>query len=114
MRKIIFALLIPVIIAAGCVAQYAQSGGPGAVASQNVSISSFAFSPAELTISAGGTVTWTNMDAAPHTVTSDTGAELASGTLAQGQSFSHTFNTPGTFDYHCALHPAMKAKIIVQ
>jgi plastocyanin len=53
------------------------------------------------------------MDAVAHTVTSDTGV-WDSGTLATGQSYSHTFDQPGTYPYHCAIHPFMKATIIVQ
>ena len=78
---------------------------------------SFAFSPASLTIKAGTTVTWKNTTAAPHTVTSDDGKSFDSGAsspIASGGSFSFTFKTAGTFAYHCAIHPFMKATIIVQ
>jgi amicyanin len=79
----------------------------------DVAISGFAFSPAELSIKAGDTVTWTNEDSAPHTIISDSGNEIGSETLSNGQTYSHTFNTAGTFDYHCSIHKSMKAKIIV-
>ncbi len=87
---------------------------------------SFAFSPATLTIKAGTTVTWKNgttvtwknTTAASHTVTSDDGKTFDSGTsnpiTAQTGTFSFTFTTAGTFAYHCAIHPFMKATIIVQ
>jgi amicyanin len=79
---------------------------------------SFAFSPATLTIKAGTTVTWINNTAVGHTVTSDDGKSFDSGTsnpiAAQGGTFSFTFTTPGTFAYHCEIHPFMKATIIVQ
>jgi plastocyanin len=79
---------------------------------------SFAFSPATLTIKAGTTVTWKNTTAASHTVTSDDGKSFDSGMAnpitAQSGTFSHTFTTAGTFAYHCAIHPFMKATIIVQ
>jgi amicyanin len=79
---------------------------------------SFAFSPASLTIKAGTTVTWKNTTAAAHTVTSDDGKTFDSGTsnpiTAQSGTFSFTFTTAGTFAYHCAIHPFMKATIIVQ
>ncbi len=80
----------------------------------NIDIKSFAFSPSTLTIKKGDKVVWTNKDSAGHTVTSDFGNELNSGTLSNGESYSHTFNTAGTFEYHCAPHPFMKAKIIVE
>ena len=80
----------------------------------NVVIQNFAFNPSELTIKQGDTVIWTNKDSVPHTVTSDSGNELASSTLSNGATYSHTFNSAGTFDYHCSIHTMMKGKIIVQ
>ena len=80
----------------------------------NVHIKNMAFSPATLTIKVGDTITWTNQDSASHTVTSDSGTELNSATLVNTQTYSHTFNTAGTFPYHCSIHPGMKATIIVQ
>lgn len=83
-------------------------------AATTVTIKDFAYSPTTLTIKKGTTVTWTNQDSTAHTVTSDSGGELDSDTLDQGESFLHTFNTVGTFDYHCAPHPQMKATVIVE
>lgn len=81
---------------------------------KNVAIQNFAFSPATLTIAKGTTIKWTNKDSTAHTVTSDTSAWHDSGSLAQGASFSFTFNKVGTFAYHCSIHPFMTAKIIVK
>ncbi|MDO8647107.1 MAG: cupredoxin family copper-binding protein [Candidatus Diapherotrites archaeon] len=78
-----------------------------------VEISNFAFAPAELTIKVGDSVTWTNKDSVGHTATGDNG-EFDSGLLSTGQSFTQTFNTAGTFNYHCTPHPYMKAIIKVQ
>ncbi len=78
-----------------------------------VTIQNFAFSPGALTVAPGATITWTNRDSAPHTVTSDTGAWTDSGTLATGKSFSLTLTKPGTYAYHCAVHPRMTATIVV-
>jgi plastocyanin len=78
-----------------------------------VDIKNLAFSPATLTVSIGTTVTWTNDDSMTHTVTSNSGV-FDSGDLPQGKTFSFTFNTAGTFDYHCAIHPSMVGHIIVQ
>ncbi|MEK6859747.1 MAG: cupredoxin family copper-binding protein [Nanoarchaeota archaeon] len=80
----------------------------------NIDISNFVFSPSSLTIKKGDKVVWTNLDSAPHTVTSDSGSELDSSSLSKGTTYSHTFNTAGTYDYHCTIHPSMKAKIIVE
>ena len=73
----------------------------------SVTIQNFAFSPESLTVKVGDTVEWVNEDSAPHTV-------FDSGTLATGQSFSHTFDAPGTYVYHCSIHPSMTGMIIVQ
>jgi plastocyanin len=78
----------------------------------SINIQGFAFSPATLTIPVGSVVTWTNKDGIPHTVTSDTGA--FNGSVNAGTSFSFTFSQAGTFAYHCAIHPSMVAKVIVQ
>jgi plastocyanin len=77
-----------------------------------VSIVDFAFQPAMLQVASGTTVTWTNTGNAPHTATSDSGA-FDSGQLTSGQSFSQTFDTPGMYTYHCAVHPFMTALISV-
>ena len=77
-------------------------------------IKNFAFSQPAMTINKGDTITWTNKDSAPHTVTSDAGNELGSGNLAQRQSYSHTFSRAGTFSYHCAVHPSMTATVVVK
>ena len=90
-------------------------GPPGTgSASIAVSIEGFAFSSADLTIKAGDMVTWTNNDSAPHTVTSDAGSELGSETISSGKTYSHTFTTPGTYAYHCGLHPSMRGTVTVE
>jgi plastocyanin len=71
------------------------------------------FSPAEKTITKGTTVRWKNEDPYAHTVTSDDNI-FNSGNLNQGQMFEYTFNTAGTYHYHCIYHaPAMKGTITV-
>jgi len=87
---------------------------PSGVQTHDVEIKNFAFSPSTLTITKGDIVKWTNNDGTSHTVVSDSGSEINSGTLASGQSYSHAFNDAGTFAYHCGIHPSMKAEIIVQ
>jgi amicyanin len=83
-------------------------------AEHTLEIKDFAFSPSSLTIKVGDKVTWTNQDSAPHTVTADSRGEFDSGRLSQGDTFSYTFDTAGTFDYHCSIHPFMQATVIVQ
>lgn len=94
----------------------ARAAGPSAPvhAVVQVAIENFAFSPRTLVINAGTTVVWTNRDMAPHTVTSDSGAWTSSPRLEAGQSFSLTFSNPGTYTYHCAVHPYMIATVIVR
>ncbi|MGH2560746.1 MAG: cupredoxin domain-containing protein [Thermomicrobiales bacterium] len=77
-----------------------------------VSIANFAFDPSSIDVAAGATVTWTNDDVAPHTVTADDGS-FDSGTLEPGDSFSFTFDAPGSFSYFCAIHPNMTASVNV-
>jgi plastocyanin len=95
-----------------------QAGNSQTVMIITDSSGNFAFSPASMTIKAGSTVMWKNMTQVPHTVTSDDGKSFDSGSAnpiaAQSGTFSFTFNTPGTFAYHCSIHPFMKATIIVQ
>lgn len=85
---------------------------PPAEAVAAVDIKGFAFEPAALDIGIGTTVTWTNEDGTQHTVTAGDGS-FDSGALAQGGTFSHTFDTAGTFDYFCGFHSNMKATITV-
>jgi plastocyanin len=91
----------------------APSQAPAAGGDASVTIQDFAFGPPSLSVAAGTTVTWTNADGAAHTATADDGS-FDSGPLAQGQTFSHTFDTAGTFTYICTIHPTMKGTITVQ
>ena len=81
-----------------------------------VTIERSRFEPDELTVSAGTEVTWENLDAFAHTVTSDEESTLAfdSGELAQGDTFSQTFDEAGTFEYFCEIHPTMKSTVVVE
>ncbi len=73
-----------------------------------VDIPGFLFDPQNITVQEGDIVTWTNNHTFIHTSTSaDGGIEWDSGILNPGDSFSHTFNAAGSFDYICAVHPTM-------
>lgn len=78
-----------------------------------VSISQMRFNAPTVTIKAGGSVTWTNNEGAPHTVTADDGS-FGSSRLGAGDSFSHTFSEPGTYTYYCQVHPMMRATVVVE
>ncbi|MFA5723520.1 MAG: plastocyanin/azurin family copper-binding protein [Candidatus Pacearchaeota archaeon] len=80
----------------------------------NIEITNLAFSTLSLTIKQGETVIWKNLDSQTHTVTSDKQDEMSSKLLKTNEVYSHTFNTAGTFDYHCEVHPSMKATVIVE
>jgi plastocyanin len=92
-------------------------GTPAAEASASsvtVEIAGLAFSPAVVTIPVGGSITWVNTDSAPHTATGLDRDVLQSGTLNQGESFTQTFDTPGTYEYFCEFHANMNGTIIVE
>lgn len=104
------------LMAVALLAVTALAGTPGTVDAQAgaaVAIQDFAFIPTPLSIPAGTTVTWTQRDTAPHTVTSgapgaaDAGDIFDSLRLSQGETFSFTFDDPGTYPYFCIIHPRM-------
>jgi len=80
---------------------------------RTLEIQHFKFLPATVTIAPGATVTWVNHDEETHTVTSATGS-FASAALEHDATFAHTFATTGTYTYFCALHPLMRATVVVQ
>jgi amicyanin len=91
----------------------ALAGAPARAADTEVKISNFTFNPPQLTVKAGSTVTWSNDDDIPHTVTSATLA-FKSAALDTDDKFSFTFSTPGTYKYFCSLHPHMTGTIVVE
>ena len=78
-----------------------------------IGIDNFAFTPKTLMVASGAKVVWTNHDDVPHTVTSRT-KQFASMALDTDEQFAYQFTTPGTYEYFCAIHPVMTARIIVQ
>jgi plastocyanin len=86
----------------------AKPAGPG-----TVSIAEFLFGPQKITVKAGQTITWTNVDDSPHQVTVQGETTLRTPVILKGQSTSLTFNDVGTYGYICGLHPGMKGQIEV-
>ncbi|WP_329056157.1 cupredoxin family copper-binding protein [Amycolatopsis sp. NBC_01488] len=87
---------------------------PAQAATQQVMMAGYAFSPAALTVHVGDTVTWTQHDQAPHDATTTSApVSFRSPQLSQGQSWSYTFRTPGTYAYYCSVHPDMRASVTV-
>lgn len=89
---------ISIVQGSGANASIAQSYSPGPVA---------------VVIGVNNTITWTNNDTAPHTVTANDGS-FDSGNIAPTGTFTFTFTTPGTYHYHCVYHPWMVATVIVK
>lgn len=127
-------ICIVTIAAAGCTAQQSASSTGKSLASQvttapqaiahsggsgvpvYVRMRENSFDPSFLEIKKGTTVVWTNEDAIAHTVTyMGEGAKLFdSGSLAKGETFSNTFNTPGRYKYACTQHSSMTGTIVVE
>jgi plastocyanin len=78
----------------------------------SIKIANFDFGPAAVTVPTGTSVTWTNNDDDAHSVVADDKA-FRSAPLDTGESYSFTFTKPGTYGYHCGLHPQMHGKVIV-
>jgi plastocyanin len=79
----------------------------------SISIKSFKFTPADVTINVGDTIVWTNEDSVPHTVESSDGT-LRSDQLDKSDSFSYKFTKSGKYSYICGIHPSMKGSVTVQ
>ncbi|HCL83158.1 MAG TPA: plastocyanin [Chitinophagaceae bacterium] len=109
------------MVAAVIVGSCSKSGGyssgnnntPPPGTANAVSIVNMSFSPANLTVSPGTTVTWTNNDAMTHTVTADDNS-FNSGNMATGSKFSKAFAAAGTYPYHCSIHAGMTGTITVK
>jgi plastocyanin len=103
--------LVGLFVVAACAhtAQAATTAEAGA----KVSIANFAFTPGEITITPGESVTWTNDDGAPHGLEFHDGA-AGTDLLLPGASFSRRFDRPGTYDYNCSVHPYMTGRVVVR
>ncbi len=93
------------------------AAGP-AKAGDKVQIKDFLFKPEAVTVAVGTKITFTNKDSAPHTATSGASPNpdgvFDTGTLKKGQSKSVKVTKAGTYAYYCALHPFMKATVIIK
>jgi plastocyanin len=107
-RAIIASLGLGIVMAASANFSVVQAQESNAVVIKN-----FMFSPMSLTIKAGSTVTWKNLDGEPHTVVNDAGI-FHSAALDQNDTFQFKFDKPGVYKVFCGIHPTMKETITVQ
>jgi amicyanin len=83
---------------------------------KTIEIKNFAFDPPTLMVKSGSAVMWTNHDGVPHAIVFDIGSPVVyvSGPLSPGSTYYLSFTQPGTYTYHCSIHPSMKGTIVVQ
>ena len=79
----------------------------------SVGMDDIKFVPEEISVDVGQRIVWTNNEAVPHNVTAREGADFASDTLQQGETFEHTPSEAGTIDYFCTIHPRQTGQITV-
>jgi len=92
----------------------AAVGGPaGAAVAAEIRMAAFKFQTDSVVIAAGQTVRWVNGDPVEHTITFD-GTEPGSPPVPHHGTFSHRFDKPGTYTYHCTPHPYMKGVVVVK
>ncbi len=115
-RTLLLTGLVAILLVVACSSKpvptsTSQSASTGSVV--EIRISGFAFDPNTITIKTGTEVKWTNLDSAQHTIVSDSGNEIGSPSLGNGESYSHVFTVEGTYAYHCGIHASMTGTIIV-
>jgi plastocyanin len=99
---------------AGAAAPASSPVGGVAHAPAQVTIETLKYSPATIEIKRGEAVEWQNNDLTPHTVTSQSGNDLNSGTIEPDAKWTQTFSQPGTFPYYCTFHTEMKGTVVVK
>jgi plastocyanin len=85
---------------------------PSAATRATVTLADRAFDPTSVEVPVGGGVDWSNEDQEGHTITASDGS-FDSGVVGPGEAFSTTFEIAGTYDYFCAIHPEMQARVVV-
>ena len=107
------AAVLSLILASGRLVPRTVAAGQDPSSTNVVAIDNFTFTPTELTIPAGTQVTWINKDDVPHTVVS-VDHKFKSRALDTDEKFSFMFQTPGTYEYFCSVHPKMTGTITVK
>ncbi|MHB1361204.1 MAG: cupredoxin domain-containing protein [Thermoleophilia bacterium] len=110
----VLALMLGVAACGGSSSDSGGGSGTVTVSGQatTVNIRNLSFNPPVIAVRTGTTVTWSNGDTLTHTVTASNGA-FDSGRLEPGKNFGYTFNSAGTYDYACTIHPTMKGQVMV-
>src|SRR5579859_4822887 len=125
MKNILIIAVIVLVLGAGAFFYFNKYGGGNTTmpatnsgsnstteaSPNNIVIKNYIFTPSALTVKAGTTVTWTNNDSVAHSIKS---AAFNSSILNTGDTFKFTFNTAGTYNYNCGIHPTMTGTVIVQ
>jgi plastocyanin len=126
---LLLACLTLLVVAAGCGDDDDDGGGGGggggatteeqaapeaSGGSTEVSMKDIKFDPAEVSVNVGDTVTWVNDDSVGHDVTADGFKSGEPGAMQNGDTFEHTFDKAGTFDYVCSVHPGMDGSVTVK
>lgn len=124
--RLLAATITALMLATACTSPEPEpeAGGGTERAVTSVEIETFAFTPPDITVAVGTTITWTNRDDFAHTVTSGRARmerdDFAEGILgdigemnARGTSFSWIVDEPGTFLYFCRYHPNMQGSVTV-
>src|SRR2546425_9764814 len=101
------------VAAAFLVAAPLLASAPARAVDQNVTIVSFAYQPADVSISLNERVTWFNQSGDTHTVTSDTQTFDSGSIPPYGGGYQLLFQRSGTFPYHCSIHPQMRGTVRV-
>jgi plastocyanin len=109
----VVSLAIPMAVAVLTLLAVAEVKATPAAPAAAVKIDNFSFDPQTLTVAVGTTVTWTNHDDIPHTIVSTDGV-FKSKVRDTDETYSYTFDKPGTYAYFCSVHPKMTGKVVVQ
>lgn len=113
-RFISGAVLVALLLIAASGLRTASAADSSALSSAlQVQIDNFSFTPQDIKVKAGTTITWTNRDDIPHTVVS-TDQAFKSKALDTDDKFTTTLTKSGTYPYFCSIHPKMTGKIVVE
>jgi plastocyanin len=109
---LVLAVAAAFVAATPAFADAPAAAAPAAAGEVTIRLEHFMFAPGTITVPAGATVRWQNLDGEPHTVVSVEGL-FRSGALDQGDTYAYTFKVAGRYRYVCSIHPQMLGTIVV-